>query len=142
MIMNKIIIICCFALSCTNLNKTVKEEKTFTNIHEGYVFKSFYNAGTTASLRKFYIDEKKDFSNKEKISENQLSKLKGLLENLKWNNHKQKKITGIQLAVELFDYDDSYCLLFTKNVVFDISRNLECKISLEQSSAIIEFLYE
>lgn len=131
--MNKLLI--CFAFfSCISSNKIT----SVSNSSDVYVFVSFCKAGTTNSVRNYYNEEKNNFGNKNKISENQSFKLKGVLKSLKWKKHLQKKISGIEKSIELCNSDSCYCLVVTKDMVINITQSLESQLTLEQYLQILK----
>jgi len=84
-----------------------------------------------------YWREKNNSENKNRISEDQLTKLKDVLKDLKWKKHWQKKITRIEKGLELCISDRCYCFVITNDRVINITQGIESYLTSEQRSRIL-----
>lgn len=106
--------------------------QTFPIIDEAYVFTSFSQAGTTASIRSVYNELKEKEGVKRRLSEEQLNKLNNIVKNIKSKKHMQQKIAGIERVIELCYSNGCYCFILTRTRLIDVSRNYEYNLTQEE----------
>jgi len=112
-----------------------------TNPSHAYVFVSFCKAGTTSMVFEEYRREKNNSENKNKISEDQLTKLKDVLKDLKWKKHRQKKITRIEKGLELCISDKCCCFVITNDRAINITQGVESYLTSEHRSRILKSVF-